>query len=102
MARQIADSFLQRNSLVLMHLPRTDNRSDSNSSTRDVFDLCSYKCTMSRDSSGLRAAVLNDLSEEDRILVAFDGHDKLDVLSELGQLVISAKEDSIKKRWRFH
>lgn len=57
---------------------------------------------MSSDSSDLWAAALNTLSEVDRKLVAFDGQQRLDVLSDLGQLVGSAKEDSINKRWRFH
>ena len=57
---------------------------------------------MNRDSSDLWAAALNTLSEEDKKLVVFDGQHKLDVLSDLGQLVSNAKEDSIKKRWRFH
>ena len=50
----------------------------------------------------LWAAALSTLSEEDRKLVAFGSQHKLDVLSDLGQLVASAKENSIKKRWRFH
>ena len=57
---------------------------------------------MSIDSSDLWAAALNTLSEEDRKLVAFNGQSKLDVLSDLEQLVIRAKENSIKKRWSFH
>lgn len=57
---------------------------------------------MNRDSSDLWAAALNTLSEEDKKLVIFDGQHKLDVLSDLSQLVNNAKEDSIKKRWRFH
>lgn len=57
---------------------------------------------MSRDSSDLWAAALTTLSEEDKKLVVFDGQHKLDVLSDLGHLVSNAKEDSIKKRWRFH
>ena len=54
------------------------------------------------DGSGLWAAALDTLSDEDRKLVAFDGQDHLKVLSDLGKEVISAKEDSIQKRWRFH
>ena len=57
---------------------------------------------MSLNSSDLWAAALSSLSEEDRELVAFDGQHKVEVLSDLGQLVASAKETSIKKRWRFH
>ena len=57
---------------------------------------------MDRDSSDLWAAALNELREEDRTLVAFDGQHELDVLSDLGQLVIKAKANSIEKRWRFH
>ena len=57
---------------------------------------------MSRDSSDLWVAALNQLSEEDRKLVDFDGQLKLDILSDLGQLVSNAKENSIKERWRFH
>ena len=57
---------------------------------------------MSKDSSSLWAAALNTLNEEDRELVAFDGQHQLDVLSSLGQLVASAKDNSIKKQWRFH
>ena len=57
---------------------------------------------MSRDSSDLWVAALNQLNEEDRKLVDFDGQRKLDILSDLGQLVSNAKENSIKERWRFH
>ena len=57
---------------------------------------------MSTDNNDLWAAALNTLDEEDRKLVAFDGQHKLDVLSDLGHLVDNAKENSIKKRWRFH
>lgn len=57
---------------------------------------------MTTDSSDLWAAALNTLSEEDRKSVAFDGLPKLEVLSDLEQLVASTKESSIKKRWRFH
>lgn len=57
---------------------------------------------MSKDSSDLWAAALKTLREEDRKAVAFDGQDKLYVLSDLGQLVTDAKENCIKKRWRFH
>ena len=53
-------------------------------------------------SRDLWAAALNALKEEDRKLVAFDGQNKLDVLSDLGQLVAAAKNTSINKRWRFH
>lgn len=54
------------------------------------------------DRSDLWTAALCTLSAEDRKLVAFDGQHKLDVLSDLGHLVASAKDISIKKRWRFH
>lgn len=54
------------------------------------------------DNSDLWEAALYTLSDEDRKLVVFDGQHRLDVLSELGYLVASAKEKSIKKRWRFH
>ena len=47
-------------------------------------------------------AALNELSEEDRKLVAFEGQHRLDVLSDLGQLVSTARDTSINKRWRFH
>ena len=47
-------------------------------------------------------AALNELSEEDRKFVAFDGQHRLDVLSDLGQLVSTARDTSINKRWRFH
>ncbi|KAF6230805.1 hypothetical protein HO173_010921 [Letharia columbiana] len=57
---------------------------------------------MSKDSSDLWAAALKTLNEGDRNLVTFDGQHKLEVLSDLGQLVISAREKSIEKRWRFH
>ncbi len=57
---------------------------------------------MGKDSSNLWAAALNTLGEEDRKLVAFDGQHRLDVLSGLENLVASAKENSIKQRWRFH
>ena len=54
------------------------------------------------DRSDLWTAALCTLSVDDRKLVAFDGQHKLDVLSDLGRLVASAKDNSIKKRWRFH
>ncbi|KAF6227916.1 hypothetical protein HO133_007644 [Letharia lupina] len=57
---------------------------------------------MSKDSSDLWAAALRTLNEGDRNLVTFDGQHKLDVLSDLEQRVISAREKSIEKRWRFH
>lgn len=53
-------------------------------------------------SRDLWAAALNALREEDRKLVAFDGQHKLDVLSDLGELVATARDTSINKRWRFH
>ena len=53
-------------------------------------------------SRDLWTAALNALREEDRKLVAFDSQNKLDVLSDLGQLVAAARDTSIKKRWRFH
>lgn len=57
---------------------------------------------MSKDSSDLWAAALRTLDEGDRNLVTFDGQHKLEVLSDLGQLVTSARKKSIEKRWRFH
>lgn len=54
------------------------------------------------DRSDRWKAALCTLSAEDRKLVAFDGQHKLDVLTDLGHLVAGAKENSIKKRWRFH
>ncbi len=57
---------------------------------------------MSRETSDLWAAALDTLSEQDRKSVVFDGQHKLDILSDLGQLVSNAKENSIKKGWRFH
>ena len=57
---------------------------------------------MSTNGTDLWAAALNTLSEEDKKLIAFDDRPRLEVLSDLGQLVASAKENSIKKRWRFH
>ena len=53
-------------------------------------------------SRDLWTAALTALKEEDRKLVAFDSQHKLDVLSDLGQLVAAARDTSIKKRWRFH
>ena len=53
-------------------------------------------------SHDLWTAALNALKEEDRKLVGFDGQHRLDVLSDLGQLVAAARDTSIKKRWRFH
>ena len=101
MVRQIA---LQRCSLSLMHLqlPRTDYFSNLNSSLPDFFALISCWCIIPMDSSGLWAAALNTLSDEDRKFVAFDGQGHLKVLSDLSNDVIRAKEDSIQKRWRFH
>lgn len=52
-------------------------------------------------SRDLWTAALCALKEEDRELVAFDGQNELDVLSDLGQLVATARDTSIKKRWRF-
>ena len=57
---------------------------------------------MGMNGEDLWAAALKTLSEEDRNLVAFDGQHKLEVLSDLGQLVATAKESSVSKRWRFH
>ncbi len=57
---------------------------------------------MNRETSDIWAAALDTLSEQDRKSVVFDGQHKLDILSDLGQLVSNAKENSIKKRWRFH
>lgn len=53
-------------------------------------------------SRDLWVAALYTLKEEDRKLVTFDGQRRLDVLSDLGQLVAAARDTSIKKRWRFH
>lgn len=54
------------------------------------------------DNSDLWTAALCTLSAENRKLVVFDGQHKLDVLSDLGHLVASAKENFIKERSRFH
>ena len=99
-AHQVA---LRRSSLSLMHLrlPRTDP-SHFASSLRDFFALLYYQDIMTKNNSGLWAAALNTLSDEDRKLVCFDGQHHLKVLSDLGQVVASAKEDSIRKQWRFH
>ena len=85
-----------------MHLPSTENQPDFSSSLPDFFSLWWCQNIMSMDNKDLWTAALNTLSEEERKLVAFDGQHKLDVLSDLGQLVDNAKEHSIKKRWRFH
>ena len=53
-------------------------------------------------SRDLWVTALYTLKEEDRKLVTFDGQRRLDVLSDLGQLVAAARDTSIKKRWRFH
>ena len=57
---------------------------------------------MSMNSGDLWATALDTLGEKDRKLVAFDSQQRLDTLSDLGHLVASAKEDSIKERWQFH
>ena len=53
-------------------------------------------------SRDLWTAALTALKDEDKKLVVFDSQYKLDVLSDLGQLVAAARDTSIKKRWRFH
>ena len=60
--------------------------------------------TMGIDGNDLCAAALNalNLSEEDRKLIAFDGQNRLDVLSDLAQLVTSAKDYSTEERWQLH
>ena len=67
----------------------------------DLSNLWWCQHIISMNSSDLWATALSKLSDDDRKLVAFDGQHKLDVLFDLGQFVASAKEDSIKKRWRF-
>ena len=57
---------------------------------------------MLEESSDLWAAALTRLSVEDRQCVAFEGQDRLDVLTDLRDLTDQAKISSIEKRWRFH
>ncbi len=53
-------------------------------------------------SSSRWAAALQLLGPEDRQLIAFEGRDKLEVLTELQVLTDNAKQMSIEKRWRFN
>ena len=84
-----------------MHLPATiivltSNHPHDTSSNNNDIDL------VRMGSRDLWTAALATLKEEDRKLVAFDGQHKLDVLCDLGQFVITARDTSINKRWRFH
>lgn len=44
---------------------------------------------------------LEKLSEEDRGRLDFDGRPRIDILTDLGSLTETARDDCIKKRWRF-
>ena len=57
---------------------------------------------MLEGSHNLWASALSKLSLEDRQRIAFEGQDKLDVLTDLQTLTNSAKTKSIENRWRFH
>ena len=57
---------------------------------------------MPTSSKDLWASALEDLTESDRQQLNFyNGKDKLTILSELQVLTESAKEQCVKKRWRF-
>lgn len=57
---------------------------------------------MTTSSKDLWASALEDLPKSDRQQLAFyNGQDRLEILSDLQVLTESAKEQCIKKRWRF-
>ena len=56
---------------------------------------------MTISSANRWAAALELLNPEDRKWVAFDGQDKLKVLTDLQDLTERAKTRAIEKRWRF-
>ena len=56
---------------------------------------------MTISSANRWAAALELLNPEDRKWVAFDGQDKLEVLTDLQDLTERAKTRAIEKRWRF-
>ena len=57
---------------------------------------------MLMSSKDLWASALKDLTKSDREQLTFyDGQNRLDILSDLQVLTESAKEQCIKKRWRF-
>ncbi|KAK4692260.1 hypothetical protein P7C71_g4908, partial [Lecanoromycetidae sp. Uapishka_2] len=55
---------------------------------------------MATENKDLWVAALNSLSAEDRKIVAFEGQDKLSVLSDLETLTKTAQDSSVKNRWR--
>ena len=48
------------------------------------------------------SAALESLSDEDRQWATFDGQNKLDVLSKLSEIVVNAKDKTVKERWSFN
>ncbi len=56
---------------------------------------------MTKSNNGLWASALERLNDMDRQFSICDGHDNLDILSDLQVLTESARDQCIKKRWRF-
>lgn len=56
---------------------------------------------MTKSGSGLWASALESLNEVDQQYSNFDGHDNLGVLTDLQILTEKAREQCIKKIWRF-
>lgn len=56
---------------------------------------------MTKPDSDLWVSALERLNEGGRHYSNFDGHDKLDILSNLQLLTERARDQCIKKRWKF-
>ncbi len=56
---------------------------------------------MLTEGSDLWASALATLNVEDRQRIAFEGQDKLDVLTDLQTQSNAAKDESLENRWRF-
>lgn len=56
---------------------------------------------MLTEGSDLWASALATLNVEDRQRIAFEGQDKLDVLTDLQTQSNAAKDKSLENRWRF-
>ena len=74
--------------------------------SRLSINICPTRCwkfvDMSSSSTDLWASALRDLTENDRQQLTFyDGQSRLEILSDLQVLAESAKDQCIKKRWRF-
>lgn len=54
-----------------------------------------------KKSEDLWVSALERLGKEDRQQVAFDGQNRINVLSDLQSLTETARDECIEKRWRF-